>query len=255
MEKRQHSHTVGGNVDWHSLYAEQYGDSLKSYKSLPQFCNSTPTAPHSSTLAWKIPWTEEPSGLPSTGWHRVGHGWSDFTFTFHFHALEKEMATHSSVLAWRIPGMGEPGGLPSMGSHIVGHDWSDLAAVAVAGIYLEKTLIQKDNMNHFAVHLKLTQHCKLPILQGLPWWSYSVLPLQGAGVWSLVREVRAFRWLSGKESACQCRGHVFNPWVRKNPWRRKWQPTSVFLPGKSHRERRLVGYSLWGHKSQTRLRN
>ena len=47
---------------------------------------------------------------------------SDFTFTFHFHALEKEMATHSSVLAWRIPGMGELGGLPSMGSHRVGHD-------------------------------------------------------------------------------------------------------------------------------------
>ena len=55
---------------------------------------------------------------------------SDFTFTFHFHALE-EMATHSSVLAWRTPGIGEPGGLPSMGSHRVGHDWSDLAAAAV----------------------------------------------------------------------------------------------------------------------------
>ena len=56
---------------------------------------------------------------------------SDFTFTFHFHALEKEMATHSSVLAWRIPGMGEPGGLLSMGLHRVGHDWSDLAAAAL----------------------------------------------------------------------------------------------------------------------------
>ena len=55
---------------------------------------------------------------------------SDFTFTFHFHALEKEVATHSSVLAWRIPGMGEPGGLLSMGLHRVEHDWSDLAAVA-----------------------------------------------------------------------------------------------------------------------------
>ena len=55
---------------------------------------------------------------------------NDFTFTFHFHALEKEMATHSSILAWRIPGMGEPGGLPSVGSHRVGHDWSDLAAAA-----------------------------------------------------------------------------------------------------------------------------
>ena len=52
---------------------------------------------------------------------------SDCTFTFHFHALEKAMATHSSVLAWRVPGTGEPGGLPSMGLHRVGHDWSDLA--------------------------------------------------------------------------------------------------------------------------------
>ena len=57
---------------------------------------------------------------------------SDFPFAFHFHALEKEMATHSSILAWRIPGMGEPGGLPSMGSHRVGHDWSDLAGAAAA---------------------------------------------------------------------------------------------------------------------------
>ena len=67
--------------------------------------------------------------------HGVARSWtwlSDFTFTFHVHALEKEMATHSSVLAWRIPGMGEPGGLPSLGSHRVGHDWSDLAAAAAA---------------------------------------------------------------------------------------------------------------------------
>ena len=59
---------------------------------------------------------------------------SHFTFTFHFHALEKEMAAHSSVLAWRIPGMGEPGGLPSMGSHRVGQDWSDFAAAAAANV-------------------------------------------------------------------------------------------------------------------------
>ena len=65
--------------------------------------------------------------------HGVAEGqtWlSDFTFTFHFHALEKEMATHSGVVAWRIPGTAEPGGLPSMGSHRVGQDWSDLAAAA-----------------------------------------------------------------------------------------------------------------------------
>ena len=78
-------------------------------------------APHSSTLAWKIPWMEEPGRLQSMGLLRVGR-LSDSTFTFHFHALEKDMATHSSVLAWRMPGTGEPGGLPSMGSHRVGHD-------------------------------------------------------------------------------------------------------------------------------------
>ena len=57
---------------------------------------------------------------------------SNFPFTFHFHALEKKMATQSSVLAWRLPGTGEPGGLPSMGSHTVRHDRSDLAAAAAA---------------------------------------------------------------------------------------------------------------------------
>ena len=71
---------------------------------------------------------------------------SDFSFTFHFHALEKEMATHPSVLAWRIPGTGEPGGLPSLGSHRVRHDWSDLAAAAAAWIltilYVKFSLIQ-----------------------------------------------------------------------------------------------------------------
>ena len=66
---------------------------------------------------------------------------SDFTFTFPFHALEKEMATHSSVLAWRIPGTGEPGGLPSMGSHRVGHDWSDLAAAAATTVLQDPRLV------------------------------------------------------------------------------------------------------------------
>ena len=139
-----------------------------------QYISETAMAPHSSTLAWKIPWVEEPGRLQSMGSLRVRHDWvtslslftscigdrngnplqysclenprdggawwaavhgvansqtrlSGFTFSFHFSALEKEMATHSSVLAWIIPGMGEPGGLPSMGSHRVRHDWSDLA--------------------------------------------------------------------------------------------------------------------------------
>ena len=76
-------------------------------------------ATHSSTLAWKIPRMEEPGRLQSMGSLRVGH---DFTFTFHFHALEKAMATLSSTLAWRIPGTEEPSGLPSMASHRVGHN-------------------------------------------------------------------------------------------------------------------------------------
>ena len=78
-------------------------------------------APHSSTLAWKIPWI----GAWKAEVHGVAEGRTrliDFTFTFHFHALEKEMAIHSSVLAWRVSGTGEPGGLPSVGSHRVGHD-------------------------------------------------------------------------------------------------------------------------------------
>ena len=86
-------------------------------------------------------------------WWAVVHGvtkswtWlSDFSFTFHFHALEKEMATHSSVLAWRIPGTGEPHALPSLGSHRVGHDWSDLAAVAAADLTTNKIFIGRDKL-------------------------------------------------------------------------------------------------------------
>ena len=79
------------------------------------------------------------SGVPLPAVHGVAKSrtrLSDFTFTFHFHALEEEMATHSSVLAWRIPGTAGPGGLPSMGFHRVRHDWSDLAAAAAAAAEL-----------------------------------------------------------------------------------------------------------------------
>ena len=88
--------------------------------------------------------------------HGVAEDWtrlSDFTFSFHFHALEKEIAPHSSVLAWRIPGTAEPGGLTSMGSHRVGHDLSDLAAAAAK--YLQKihkllTYYNKKNSNFYS---------------------------------------------------------------------------------------------------------
>ena len=108
-------------------------------------------APHSSTLAWKIPWMEEPGRLQSMGslsQTRLSH----FTFTFDFHALEKEMATHSSVLAWRIPGTGEPGGLQSMGSHRVRHDWSDLAAAAAA-----KHIMQNAELDEAQAEIKIAR--------------------------------------------------------------------------------------------------
>ena len=79
-----------------------------------------------------------PQMLLTAAVHEVVKSWtrlSDFTLFFHFHALEKEMATHSSILAWRIPGTAEPRGLPSMGSHRVGHDWSDAAAAAAPPFY------------------------------------------------------------------------------------------------------------------------
>ena len=91
------------------LYHLSHQGSLDTYS----FDVQKAMAPHSSTKYAK-------------SWTRLG----DFTFTFHFHTLEKEMETHSSVLAWRIPGTGERGGLPSMGLHRVRHDWSDLAAAA-----------------------------------------------------------------------------------------------------------------------------
>ena len=85
-------------------------------------------------------------------------GLSDFTFTFHFHALEKEMATHSSVLTWRIPGTGEPGGLASLGSHRVGHDWSDLAVAAYTDLRF------KNEQNNSCVHAQSCPTLRLHLL-------------------------------------------------------------------------------------------
>ena len=119
-------------------------------------------APHSSTLPWKIPWTEEPGGLLSMG-SQSRTRLSDFTFTFHFHALEKEMATHSRVLAWRIPGTGEPHGLPSKGSHRVGHDWSDLAAAVAAVMKLQHVSIINSNNK---LYIKLVTKINLSLCSG-----------------------------------------------------------------------------------------
>ena len=102
------------------------------------------------------------------------------------------MATHSSILAWRIPWTEEPGGLQSIGSQRVRHNF------------------MANTHNDFN--------------EGLPWW------------------------FSGKESTCPHRRHRLDPWVGKIPWRRKWQPTPVFLPGEFHGQRSLADYSAWGRK-------
>ena len=122
-------------------------------------------APYSSTLAWKIPCTEEPGRLLSMESHRVGHDWATSLSLFTFHALEKEMATHSSVLAWRIPGTAEPGGLPSLWLHRVGHDWSALAVARYLSVYhlssmcvyalkySVEMLSRKGNLEEYTAHL------------------------------------------------------------------------------------------------------
>ena len=112
-------------------------------------------APHSSALAWKIPWMKEPGGPRSMGSLRVGQDSATSLSLFSFPALEKEMATHSSVLAWRIPGTGELGGLPSMGSHRVGHGGSNLAAAAAVFVLCIEVLL-------FWVHRYLQLLC-LPL--------------------------------------------------------------------------------------------
>ena len=161
---------------------------------------------------------------------------TDFTFTFHFHALEKEMATHSSVLAWRIPGMAEPGRLPSMGSHRVGHDWSDLAAAAVCSL-----------VTQMAKNLPAMQETQVqslgqedPLEKGMATHS-SIL------AWRIP-------WTE-EPGRLQSMGslRVGHDWLHFNfslftfmHWRRKWQPTPVFLPGKSQGRGNLVGCRLWG---------
>ena len=119
-------------------------------------------APHSSTLAWKIPWDRRTWWAAVHGVAKSQTRLSDFTFPFHFHALEKEMATHASVLAWRMPGMGEPGGLLSMGLHRAGHDWSNAAAAAT-----KPKLFFLITLRHYSWAFLVAQLVKYPLaMQG-----------------------------------------------------------------------------------------
>ena len=136
---------------------------------------------------------------------------SDFTFTFHFHTLEKEMASHSSVLAWRIPGTGEPGGLPSMGSHRVGHNWSDLAASLHMGILklwlmcssLKSILVLLPPMwpNIYVVHLNGEDDLVnvLLLFWGFQLFLFLYVHLNEPWLWGLVESSRWGDELSTKE--------------------------------------------------------
>ena len=125
--------------------------------------------------------------------HGVAEGrtWlSDFTFTFHFQALEKDMATHSSVLAWRIPWTEEPGGLPSMGSHRVGHDWSDLAAAAAPKEYFQPSIIRMPR--------PLTDHFWLFLLWSKPRWTGESVMTLLTGSWAVTEyELCGYLFLVG----------------------------------------------------------
>ena len=109
-------------------------------------------------------------------WGRWGSDTTDFTFTFQFHALEKEMATHSSVLAWRIPGTGEPGGLTSMGSHRIGHNWSVLAAAAAASSHWEESVQFSEKNQRRVLKFLLTESSSLLRRRHMKWWLFFFYP-------------------------------------------------------------------------------
>ena len=139
---------------------------------------------------------------------------SDFTFTFHFHALEKAMAAHSNVLAWRIPGTGEPGGLQSMGSHKVGQDWSDLAAAAAAaGDIWDLCFVSEVGQSHRAKALSLWD---LHQVQGvgvrieLTWMEWDGIELMTPSwYWGLGNDDDGWCLLGTYYVPCACETHMF----------------------------------------------
>ena len=151
-------------------------------------------APDSSTLAWKIPWTEEPGGLQSMESLRIRHGWATSLSLFTFMHWRKWQPTPvCSCLENPRDG---------------GAWWAAISGVAQSQTQLKQLSSSSSSQLH----------------QKTPGGSDS------------------------KKTTWQCRRCGFNPWVGMIPWRRKWQPTPVFLPGKSHGQRNLVGYSPWDHE-------
>ena len=159
--------------------------------------------------------------------------------------LEKGMTAHSSILAWRSPWTEEPGGLQSMGCQRVGHNWAINTCAMIAD---NPVLFPMSDCQHLGK--KAGYFSSLCPAMAWSWklhnWvliSYFASPFQTGD----------FPGGSDGKSVClQCRRSGFDSWVGKIPWRRKWQPTPVFLPGKFHGQRSLVGYSQWGHKESDR---
>ena len=204
-------------------------------------------APHSSTPAWKENLMD--GGAWKAAVHGVAEGrtWlSYFTFTFHFHALEKEMATHSSVLVWRIPGTGEAGGLLSLGLHRVRHDWSDLADVCVRMCVCKRVVkdLSEEELECdarwspascvgwaraltsgqgiiFGASLCCVQDLLLSYCPGgvaLGWGpsAWVFIAVHRVSLWHIVFFLIVYMISKGKI-----------------PWRRGWQPTPVFMPEES----------------------
>ena len=189
-------------------------------------------APHSSTLAWKIPWMEEPGRLQSMGLLRVGHDWATSLSLFIFMHWRRKWQPTPVFLPGESQGWGA-WWLPSMGLHRVRHDWSDLAVVWV---YFWALYVC---VSHSAMSDCLQPHILGPIRLLCPWNSPARI-LE----WVAIRfsmdfsdpeiEPRSLSLqidscfpggTSGKEPACQCRRCNrcwFNPWIRNIPWRRTW---------------------------------
>ena len=190
-----------------------------------QCCVEKAMAPHSSTLARKIPWTEEPGSLQSMGSLGVGHDWATSLSLFTFMHWRRKWQPTPVFL----PGTGEPDGLPSLGSHRIGHDWSDLAASAAAVLcrWFCPTVLGFTTSQPFSCSW-------LPGEEGgdgsclLDFHMYafinSVHPQVALAVKNLPASAGDMRW-------------GFHLWVGKIPCRRVWKPTPVFLPVEFHGQR------------------
>ena len=180
-------------------------------------------ATHSGILAWEIPWTEGLGRLHSMGSRRVRHNWVTSLSLFTFMYWRRKWQPTPVFLPGESQGQ-EPGGLPSMGPHRVGHDWHDLAAAA-------KGKTEKAMATHFS-----TLAWKIP-------WTEEPGGLQSMGSLRVGHD-----WATEQLSDWTTSLFTFMH------WRRKWQPTPVFLPGESQGQRSLVGCCLRGRTDQTRLK-